>query len=277
VRTLKIVVAYDGAPYVGWQRQAHGVSIQGLLEAALARLDGAPVTVVGAGRTDAGVHALGQVARAVVLAGHPASTLHRALNAMLPPDVRVVSIEDVDETFHPRFDAHAKCYQYWMWNGPVLPPALRTWCWHVPGVLDTGAMSGAAHALEGRHDFAAFQSSGSDVTTSVRTMFRAAVWTVPGDAAPAGHPVVARLAPHDGRFVVCELEADGYLRHMVRAIVGTLVEIGALRRAADSVDRLLRDGTRPQAGRTAPAHGLVLVRVTYPPGATPGVPRADGR
>jgi tRNA pseudouridine38-40 synthase len=264
VRTLKIVIAYDGAAYVGWQRQAVGVSIQGLLESALSRLDGASVTVVGAGRTDAGVHAIGQVARAVVTTGHPAATLFRALNAILPPDVRIVSIEDVDAAFHPRFDAHAKCYQYWIWNGKVLPPAARSWCWHVSGALDVGAMDRAARVLEGRHDFAAFQSAGSDVTTSQRTMFRSTVWTAPGGDPAPGHPVVARLAPSGcGQFVVCDLEADGYLRHMVRAIVGTLVEIGEGRRAVDSIDSLLRGGSRKLAGRTAPAHGLVLVRVTY--------------
>lgn len=273
MRTLRLVVAYDGAPYVGWQRQASGVSIQGLLEAALARLDGAPVTVVGAGRTDAGVHALGQVARAVVQTRHPVETLQRALNAILPLDIRIVSIEEAHEAFHPRFDAHAKCYQYWIWNGPVLPPGVRTWCWHVPGGLDCGVMDRAARALVGRRDFAAFQSSGSDVATSVRTMFRAAVWTVAGGMAPAGRPIAARLSPVEGQFVVCELEADGFLRHMVRAVVGTLVDVGAGRRAVDSFERLLCGGARQQAGKTAPAHGLVLVRVTYPDGeAGDGIP-----
>lgn len=269
MRTLKLTVAYDGTAYCGWQRQQNGVSIQGLLEETLGRIEGGPVTLAGAGRTDAGAHALGQVARARVTTGHDAPTLVRAMNATLPPDVRVLAIEDVPEAFDPRIDAQSKVYQYWIWDAPILPPAARAWCWHVPRPLDAGAMHRAARALEGRHDFAVFQSSGSDVRTTTRTVLAAGVTDVTLPA--AGDPISRRIVPGGGRFLVFQIEADGFLRHMVRAIAGTLVEVGDGRRPADSIGALLAGRARAHAGATAPACGLVLVRVCYAPSTA--VPR----
>ncbi|MEW5982118.1 MAG: tRNA pseudouridine(38-40) synthase TruA [Acidobacteriota bacterium] len=258
-RTLKLTVAYEGTAYVGWQRQAEGISIQGLLEDALSRIDGRPVVVVAAGRTDAGVHALGQIVRARIGTAHDGAMLTRALNGLLPADVRVLSVEEADATFHPRYDARSKTYQYWIWNGSILPPAVRQWCWHVARPLDVSRMDAAARLLEGRRDFAAFQSTGSEVKTSERTVRRAWVRREAGSGeAPA---VLARLGAPDPQFVVFEIEADGFLRHMVRAIVGTLVEIGDGRREPESVTRLLASRDRSAAGATAPAHGLVLVGV----------------
>lgn len=261
MRTLKLTLAYDGAAYRGWQRQDAGPSIQGLVEEALSRLEGTRVTIVGAGRTDAGVHALGQVARATLSGRHDAPTVQRALNAILPADIRVVSAEDVPETFHPRIDARAKRYQYWIWDAPVLPPAIRSWCWHVPRRLDVEAMDAAASLLVGHHDFAAFRSTGTDVATTVRTMTHAGVRALAVDDDPS--PVTRRLVPSDGRFVVLDVEADGFLRHMVRAIAGTLVEIGEGRRDPSGITDLLAGGERHAAGPTAPPEGLVLVRVRY--------------
>ncbi|MDO8835255.1 MAG: tRNA pseudouridine(38-40) synthase TruA [Vicinamibacterales bacterium] len=263
MRTYKLIIAYDGTSYVGWQRQAIGVSIQGLIEDALARLDGHPVSIVGAGRTDAGVHALGQVARAVLTAGHEPAVVQRALNATLPADIRIVRVDDVPPTFHPRFDARSKRYQYWIWESPVLPPALRSWCWHIGRRLDTDAMNIAARVLEGRHDCVAFRSTGDDVHTTVRTIIRAQVWTLDAASAPDRDALAARLMPAEGRFVVFDVEADGFLRHMVRALTGTLVEIGDGRRPAESMRTLLDGVPRSQAGATAPAHGLVMVGVRY--------------
>lgn len=254
-RILKITLAYDGTSYLGWQRQAGSPSIQEHLEAALSRLDGAPVVVHGAGRTDAGVHALGQVASAHVTTSLETATVRRALNAILPADVRVLAVESAPEGFHARFSATGKTYEYWIFEGDVQPPFARAWSWHHPWALDLDAMQAAAALLVGTHDFAAFQSTGTPVRTTVRTMRRAEVRADAGPAGPGPAP--------DGRFVVIRLEGDGFLRHMVRAVTGTLVEIGEGRRRVDSVADLLASGDRSAAGPTAPAVGLVLLRVTY--------------
>src|SRR5688500_2735677 len=144
MRTLKLTLAYDGTRFVGWQRQAAGESIQGLLEAALARVEGAPVTVHGAGRTDAGVHALGQVASVHLTCAHDPVTLARALNAQLPPDIRVFSVEETAAGFHARFGARAKTYRYQIRNAPIVSPFERAYVWHVPEPLDLDGMNRAA-------------------------------------------------------------------------------------------------------------------------------------
>jgi tRNA pseudouridine38-40 synthase len=243
-RTLKLTLAYDGTRFVGWQRQASGESIQGLLEDALARIEGAPVTAHGAGRTDAGVHALAQVASARVTFTHEAATVQRALNAVLPPDIRVTDVEDAPLDFHARFGARSKCYRYQIANTPVASPFVRAYCWHVPEPLDRGAMREAAAALVGTHDFAAFQSAGTEVHTSVRTLTRSE-WS------------------DEGPLLVYEVAGNGFLRHMVRAMVGTMVEVGRGWRPASQVAALLAGGSRPEAGGTAPPHGLALARVEY--------------
>lgn len=244
MRTLKLTLCYDGTRFVGWQRQAAGESVQGTLEGVLARFEGAPVTVHGAGRTDAGVHALQQVASARVTFPLDAATLTRALNAQLPDDIRVVSVEDVAADFHARFSARSKTYRYQIRNTPTASPFERYWVWHVPEPLDVPAMNEAAAALVGTHDFAAFRSVGTDVSSTVRTVSESG-WR-----------------DSDGllTYVVC---GDGFLRHMVRALVGTLVEVGRGWRAPGDIGALLRGGTRAQAGPTAPPHGLTLARVDY--------------
>src|SRR5438093_3179774 len=173
--TFKITIAYDGTDFVGWQRQASGTSIQGLLEDALRDLDGRAVTVNGAGRTDAGVHALGQVASFALHRSIEPATLMRALNARLPAAVRVVAAEAADETFHARFQATSKCYRYRIWSAEVSSPFERAWSWHVGPGLDAAAMHEAATLLAGRHDFAAFQAAGSSVASTGRELFVSAV------------------------------------------------------------------------------------------------------
>lgn len=243
-RTLKLTLAYDGTRFVGWQRQAEGQSIQALVEEALAHLEGAPVTVHGAGRTDAGVHAEGQVASAAVTFSYDAATVLRAVNARLPPDVRLRAVQEAPPGFHARFSARGKTYRYQIANVPIANPFTRAYAWHVPELLDAGAMAEAAARLAGTHDFAAFQSTGSDVTTTVRTLTRSVVGESQG-------------------LLLYEVEGDGFLRHMVRAIVGTLVDVGRGTRRPFEVSSLLENGTRAEAGATAPAHGLFLVRVEY--------------
>jgi tRNA pseudouridine38-40 synthase len=168
--TFKITLAYDGTDFVGWQRQANGPSIQGLLEEACLELDGRAVTVNGAGRTDAGVHALGQVASCSLERRVSPDVVVRALNARLPPGVRVLSAVEARPEFHARFDARAKTYRYRIWNAAVLDPFERRYAWHLSGPLDVEALGAAASLLEGRHDFAGFQASGSAIHTTERTI-----------------------------------------------------------------------------------------------------------
>jgi tRNA pseudouridine38-40 synthase len=274
MRVLKLTLAYDGTRFVGWQRQADGESIQGLLEEALARFEGAPVTVHGAGRTDAGVHALGQVASASVTFTHPTATIARALNAQLPEDIRVLDVADAAPDFHARFSARSKTYRYQIRAGGSGDPFTRAFVWQLAESLDVSAMRAAAAALVGRHDFAAFQSVGTDVTSTVRTICRSEFRDSAADHSAVGafEPFVtseyspqerSERADRPERLLVYEVTADGFLRHMVRAIVGTLVEIGRGWRSADSMAQLIGHGTRAQAGATAPPHGLFLVSVDY--------------
>jgi tRNA pseudouridine38-40 synthase len=255
MRTLKLTLAYDGTRFVGWQRQADGESIQGLLEDALARFEGAPVTVHGAGRTDAGVHALGQVASATVSFSHSADTIVRALNAQLPDEVRVLDVVDAEPAFHARFSARSKTYGYRIHAGTSGDPFTRAFVWQLTEPLDLPAMRDAAAALVGTHDFKAFQSTGTDVASTVRTIFRSEFRGQEGFA-----PL---LSTGPRQMLLYEVTADGFLRHMVRAVVGTLVEIGRGWRSAASMAQLIDGGTRAQAGATAPPHGLFLVGVDY--------------
>ena len=249
MRTLKLTLQYDGTAYVGWQRQESGTSIQSLIEDALARIEGVAVSVQGSGRTDAGVHALGQTASVVLGSAIELPILLRALNAVLPPDVRVIGIEDagVEHGFHARFSAVGKIYEYRIVNAPVVSPFLQRYVWHVPQPLEIDTMREASQALLGAHDFAAFQGSGSVVQTTHRVI-RAIEWQ---DGGGYDLPLVMRI------------EGDGFLRHMVRNIVGTLVEVGAGRWPVRRVADALASRDRSQAGPTAPARGLFLVRVLY--------------
>ncbi|HEX7087243.1 MAG TPA: tRNA pseudouridine(38-40) synthase TruA [Vicinamibacterales bacterium] len=259
MRLLKLTVAYDGTGLVGWQRQATGTSVQGLLEEALTRIDGQSVAVAGAGRTDAGVHALAQVASCAVETSLPCDTLRRALNAVLPAQVRVLAVEEAAPGFHARFSAHLKHYQYLFVDGPVLSPFVSRYAWHVLQPLDTGVMDAAAQHLVGTHDFSGFQSTGSEVAHAVRTVVRATV----AEVRPPDELAAALIAPAGSRLVALDISADGFLRHMVRAIAGTLADIGMGRRDPGTVRQVLQERRREAAGATAPAHGLWLLRVDY--------------
>ncbi len=245
MRTVKLTLAYDGTEFVGWQRQENGVSIQGAIEDALGDIEGAPVTLHGAGRTDAGVHAIAQVASARINATLDDETLTRALNAHLPGAVRVTRVETVDDDFHARFSATGKSYEYRIWNGPSVPPFIRLYAWHIPEPLNIEAMQQAARAIVGEHDFAGFRSAQSVNQSTVRRVTHAD-WKVPEPA-----------------LLVFEISGTGFLRHMVRSLVGTLVEIGRGQRSIGEMAALLAAPDRSAAGRTAPPHGLFLVKVCY--------------
>ena len=245
MRTVRLTIAYDGTEYVGWQRQDTGPSIQGCLEEALSRIEGRAVTLHGAGRTDAGVHALGQVASARLHTPLADTRLARALNAHLPETIRVVHLATVADDFHARFSARGKTYEYRIWNGPVLPPFLRLYTWHRSFPLDVALMQQAADATLGAHDFAAFRNAQSVNHSTVREIGRAA-WR-----------------RGDGDLLVFEIAGNGFLRYMVRSLVGTLVEIGWRRRPPEDIARLLIQPDRSAAGRTAPPRGLFLMKVEY--------------
>lgn len=253
--TFKLTLAYDGTDFVGWQRQASGRSVQALLEDALSPIEGVPVTVIGAGRTDAGVHALGQVAS--VCLTHPigAPELRRALNATLPPDVRVLAAETAQDGFNARYAARSKSYRYHIICDDIIGPFDRRFAWHRPEPLDVAAMRRAAQCLRGRHDFSAFQSAGSGVASAVRQITVSQL-----DASPVSKA---------GLEIIYDVRGDGFLRHMIRAIVGTLVEIGADRLKPDAVEEILASRDRHMAGPTAPARGLFLTGVYYDEGETP--------
>jgi len=268
--TFKLTLAYDGTGYVGWQQQASGTSIQGLLEDALAELDGRDVRVTGAGRTDAGVHALGQVAGVSTERSIGAAALVGAINARLPGAVRVLAAEEVPPTFHARFNARSKTYRYRIWNGDVISPFERAYAWHVRTPLDVEAMASGACVLEGRHDFAAFQAADPEVRTTERVVFSSRVHSSLVDLGPEGpcytgspHGSSAGLRAWGGTLITYEISGNGFLRHMVRNIVGTLVELGRRRRAAQWVSQVLASRDRAQAGPTAPPEGLFLVRIEY--------------
>jgi tRNA pseudouridine38-40 synthase len=250
MRTLKLTLAYDGTNYVGWQRQENGLSIQQVIEEAFVPLVGAgtpggrPPVVVGAGRTDAGAHALGQVASVNVDVDLAADAVQRALNVRLPLDVRVVGVVDATPGFHARSEAAGKTYRYRVATAPVLSPFDRLYLFHGPGPHDVAAMRGAAARLVGRHDFASFQTTGSWPLDTVRTIHRLEVREAAGELA-------------------IEVEGDGFLRHMVRALAGTLLEVGLGQRAPDTLSDILAARDRNAAGRTLPALGLTLVTVRY--------------
>lgn len=239
----RLLVEYDGTEFHGWQIQPQERTVQGELEAAAGRLFGQPVRAAAAGRTDAGVHASGQVVTLPALRSLPPDTVRRALNALTGDDLAIVAVDLVDDDFDPRRHARARRYVYRIWNRRPASPFWRRYAWHVAHPLDVTRMQAAAAQLVGEHDFSSFRAAGCDAKHPVRRMLHSAV--------------VVRDA-----LLLYEVEATAFLRHMVRNIVGTLVEIGSGQRSPDLQALLaLRDRTR--AGETAPAHGLCLTAVRY--------------
>jgi tRNA pseudouridine38-40 synthase len=257
VATFKLTLEYDGRGFAGWQDQlGRERTVQGELLKALREIAPEPIRLMGAGRTDAGVHAEGQVASVALATRLDGETLRRALNAKLPEDVAVLAAELRPEAFDARRDALGKRYRYQIWNHPVPSPLRAPRAWHVKEALDLRRLRSGAERLLGTHDFTSFRGAGSAVKTSVRTLQRI---DVAGEAAGE-----IRLS----------FEGDGFLRHMVRNLVGSLVEVGTGAREAGWLADLLQARDRTQAGRTAPAHGLVLEWVRYPADEAGAAPKS---
>ena len=242
--TVKLVLEYDGTCYSGWQRQPDHPTIQGSIERAIREVSQATVSVIGAGRTDAGVHALGQVASFRTDRSWPASNWMRALNAVLPKDIAVRSSALMDDHFHAQHDARGKLYTYRILHRPARPTVDRAFVWHIYKPLNDTAMQQAAASLIGLQDFSSFEGSLTDNTN------------------PICHLQRLTVIRHDDQILI-EAYADRFLKHMVRAIIGTVVEVGLGTRTPDSLTEVLRARDRSAAGLTAPAHGLCLMRVDY--------------
>jgi tRNA pseudouridine38-40 synthase len=242
---FRLVIEYDGRAYCGWQRQKDDPTVQGTIEAALGRMTRQAVTLHGAGRTDAGVHALGQAAHFVCPTRLDATALRKGLNSLLPADIVIRACEPVAPAFHARFDARAKTYRYRILNRPQRVAVGRQYAWHIFRPLDLDAMQRAQTAVIGRHDFKAFENTGSPRQHTVREVTEAA-WR-------------RRKDDH----LVFDITADGFLKFMVRNIVGTLVAVGLGKMPPEEVAAIRDSGDRRRAGAAAPAHGLFLLQVHY--------------
>jgi tRNA pseudouridine38-40 synthase len=240
----RLTIEYDGTDYHGWQVQPNGRTIQAVLQAALTQMTGESAAVVAAGRTDAGVHACGQVISFALQRPAPTSALQNALNALTPPDICVTAAEMAGDDFDPRRAARSRVYTYRIWNARWMSPFWRRYAWHVPRPLALDGMRSAAAHLVGEHDFSSFQAAGCEAKQPVRRVLR------------------SDLDDSD-KLITYTIEATGFLRHMVRNIIGTLVEVGLGERAAADLPGLLAARNRTLAGPTAPACGLCLQRVNY--------------
>ena len=246
LRTWKLTLSYDGTDFAGWQVQPNASTIQGVLEHALARIEGTAVKAIGSGRTDAGVHALAQVASCCLRNPIPAHGLLKALNRFLPPAIRVTGAEVVDAEFHARYSAVAKTYEYRIQRSAICPPFQARYAYWHPYPLDEPAMAGAAERLRGERDYRSFASaSGVAPQSTVRTVYSSAI-------------------RREGDLLVYRVRGSGFLYRMVRNLVGTLLEVGRRNLSEVDMDRVLAARDRRAAGPTAPARGLFLKGVEYP-------------
>lgn len=257
MRKILLVLQYDGTDFRGWQSQARGErTVQTVLRKAIGELTGESPAVAGAGRTDSGVHALGQAACFQTATAHPPETVRRALNALLPPDVRVASASEVALSFNPLREARGKRYVYLISNAEFVSPFCGRFSWQVPGALQLRRMRAGGRRFVGMHDFRSFMASGSSVKGTVREITRVSV-----EEAPGGIAFLGFVLP--GRFVRIVVEGNGFLRHMVRNLAGTLVDVARGRTAPEQVKEMLAAKSRKAAGPAAPARGLFLERVFY--------------
>lgn len=246
-RRIKITLSYDGTEFHGWQVQPGLATVQGAVEAVISEIEEKPVEVAGSGRTDAGVHALAQVAAFTIGNPIPLYNLRKAMNRLLPAAIRVTAAEEVATDFHPRFQARAKTYEYRIWRAEVCPPFERLYVHHYPYPMDVDAFLGAATVFAGGHDFTAFAASDEKDAlgaSKVRTIFESRAWL-------------------EGDRLIYRVRGSGFLKHMVRNLVGTMLEAGKGNFDAGAIRAFLEPGVEGKAGPTAPARGLFLVSVEY--------------
>jgi len=245
MRNFKMTVEYDGSAYCGWQRQENGKSIQQLLEEAIKLITGQKVSVIGSGRTDAGVHALNQVGSFKCSSKLPVNKIFLGMNSVLPPDIVVKELEEVADDFHALRDVKSKVYVYKICNQRLRPALGRNYFWHIRYPLDIGKMKKAAKYLIGTHDFSCFCATGTDVKNRVRTI------------------VYVEIKTGDEGIIEIKVESHGFLKYMVRNIIGTLVEVGRGKREPEEMKTIIESRNRNIAGVTAPACGLFLMEVKY--------------
>ncbi len=272
MRNLRLILSYDGADFAGWQVQPGRETVQGALASAIGRLTGENVLPQGSGRTDAGVHALAQVASFATASSIPAENWPRALNDILPPAIRVLEVTEAGPDFHARKSARAKTYRYRILRAPICPPFLARYVWHYPYPLDESTMKEAAGAVEGTHDFTSFAAVDPERVRRIAAGENAS----PGSNAPSGPSGIAATdAPtnirtihssswaREGDEFIYTVRGSGFLHHMVRNLVGTFLLVGKGTVTEQDFRGILKAGDRSAAGPTAPASGLYLVAVEY--------------
>lgn len=251
IRNIRLLIAFDGTDFNGWQRQKHDITIQGEIEKGLALMTNADIMLHGAGRTDAGVHAEGMVANFLTAAPISSATLKKGLNSMLPDAIRILEANEVSADFHSRFSARGKHYEYSLFTGEVMPPVERLYALHIPFAVDFAKIQDCLAILIGTHDFSTFENAGSrDKTKESR---KGAVRTI----------TVARHDSHDRVRHTLTFIGEGFLRHMVRNIVGTVLDVGKGRTTVEEFRTALQAKDRNSGGATAPPHGLKLKKVLY--------------
>lgn len=243
-RRIKLTIEYLGGAYCGWQRQKNGIAVQEVIEGALFRLFSKNIRLQGAGRTDSGVHAAGQVAHFDVESSIPCEKIPFALNAFLPDDIQIIGAEEADENFNARFSAKSKIYRYALYCDTHIRPLLETQASCVHKAPDTALMGAAAEKLVGTHDFKCFLASGSNVKDTVRTIYSINVESA-------------------GKMIYITVSGNGFLYNMVRIIAGTLYYVGIGKLKTEDIERMLASGDRKLAGKTLPAKGLTLISVSY--------------
>jgi tRNA pseudouridine38-40 synthase len=269
LQTWKLTLAYDGTEFRGWQVQPGERTIQGELQAALGRVTGESPLPQGSGRTDAGVHALGQVASFALAAPIPAENLQRALNRTLPPSIRILEARAVPNVFHARHSAVAKTYEYRVFQGTICPPTLARYVYAYSWPMDVAALQTSARLIEGEHDFLSFAATDPDLTT--RNLESSSERDMETKVLPAPLTTIRTIyssgweerRTEAGALLVYRVRGSGFLHHMVRNLVGTMLEVGRSKLRASQIPEILAARSRDAAGPTAPARGLFLVSVEY--------------